>query len=152
VFDGDTDRQWNHDEQSTPNWWRATLNDLGATVAGAVFLGISLAPTDEIPMLASGLHYGHLLAVIALSLLLTYLIVFESGFHPPAGTHLNRGPFQHPVTETVFAYVISLLIALLALYLFGRVEWGEPPIFVLAQVLVLGFPAAVGGAAGRLVI
>jgi putative integral membrane protein (TIGR02587 family) len=116
---------------------------------GALFLSFSIAPTDEISMLAAELDYAHALALIALSLLVTYVIVFASGFG--TGQHEQQGPFQSPLTETVLAYVLSLLVALAALFLFDRIEWGDPLAEIVAMVLVLGLPA-VGGAAGRLVV
>jgi uncharacterized membrane protein len=103
-----------------------------------------------VPALAADLDYAHALALIALSLLLTYVIVFASGFG--IGQHEQQGPFQSPLTETVLAYVLSLLVALVALALFDRVEWGDPLGEIVTMVLVLGLPAAVGGAAGRLVV
>jgi uncharacterized membrane protein len=47
---------------------------------------------------------------------------------------------------------LSLLVALAALLLFDRIEWGDPLGEIVTMVLVLGLPAAVGGAAGRLVV
>jgi putative integral membrane protein (TIGR02587 family) len=129
---------------------QAFLADFGATMIGTIFLAFSIAPTDEVPMLAAELDLTHALALITLSLLLTYIIVFVSGFG--TGQHEQRGPFQSPLTETVLAYLLSLLVALAALYLFDRIEWGDPLGDIVAQVLVLGLPAAVGGAAGRLVV
>src|SRR5918993_1689380 len=129
---------------------QAFLTDFGATMIGAIFLAFSIAPTDEVPMLAAELDYAHLLALIALSLALTYIIVFASGFG--TGQHEQRGPFQSPLTETVLAYLLSLLVALVALVLLDRVEWGDPLGEIVAMVLVLGLPATVGGAAGRLVV
>jgi uncharacterized membrane protein len=35
---------------------------------------------------------------------------------------------------------------------FGQISLTEPPLAVLAQVIVLGVPAAIGGAAGRVVV
>ena len=129
---------------------QAFIADFGATIIGAIFLAFSIAPTDEVPMLAAELDYAHQLALIALSLVLTYVIVFASGFG--TGQHEQRGPFQSPLTETVLAYLLSLLVALAALFLFDRIEWGDPLGEIVAMVLVLGLPAAVGGAAGRLVV
>jgi putative integral membrane protein (TIGR02587 family) len=129
---------------------QAFLADFGATMIGSIFLAFSIAPTDEVPVLAAELDYAHQLALIALSLALTYVIVFASGFG--TGQHEQRGPFQSPLTETVLAYLLSLLVALIALTLLDRVEWGEPLGEILAMVLVLGLPATVGGAAGRLVV
>jgi putative integral membrane protein (TIGR02587 family) len=129
---------------------QAFLADFGATMIGSIFLAFSIAPTDEVPMLAAELDYAHQLALIALSLALTYIIVFASGFG--TGQHEQRGPFQSPLTETVLAYLLSLLVALVALTLLDRVEWSDPLGEIVAMVLVLGLPATIGGAAGRLVV
>jgi putative integral membrane protein (TIGR02587 family) len=135
-----------------PDPWRATLNDTGATIAGALFLGFAIAPTEEIPMLAAEMSIWHELALVAVSLLLTYAIVFESGFGLQGAGTGGEGPFNRPITETVFAYLISLAVAFVLLFLFDQIEAGEPLSTMLSQTLVLGLPASIGGAAGRLVI
>jgi uncharacterized membrane protein len=56
------------------------------------------------------------------------------------------------VPETLLAYIVSLLAALIALYLFDRVEIGDSIGQVVSETLVLGLPAAVGGAAGRVAV
>ena len=99
-------------------------------------------------MLAAELDYAHLLALIGLSLLLSYIIVFASEFGTGQGT--QPGPFQSPLTETVMAYLVSLLVALLSLYLFDQIELDDPLGRTVSLVLVLGLPATIGGAAGRL--
>lgn len=127
---------------------KALLSDIGATVIGGVFIGFSIAPTDEVPVLASALEYRHLMALIGFSLLISYVIVFAGGFQgesPP-------GLFQRPATETILAYIVSLLVAFGSLYLFGLVDFGDPPLSIIQQTIVLGVPTTVGGAAGRLVI
>ena len=125
---------------------------MGATAACATFVGMAIAPTEEVPILAAEMSYVHELLLIGLSLLLTYAIVFESGFDPQAGGARNRGPFSRPITETALAYLVSLLVALLILFLFDQIKIGDSIASVVSQTLVLGLPAAIGGAAGRLVI
>jgi putative integral membrane protein (TIGR02587 family) len=130
---------------------RNTLSDLGATVAGAIFIGFSIAPTEEVPMLATEMQVGNKLALIALTLFVTYLIVFESGFSPRSGH--QQGIFQRPFPETVLSYTVSLMVAAVGLYLFQQIElWSEPLDDIVAKILVLGTPAAIGGAAGRALI
>jgi putative integral membrane protein (TIGR02587 family) len=119
---------------------------------GGIFISLPLAPTDEIPMLAAEMGYWHEIALVAFSLVITYAIVFESGFNPEDGGGSSRGPFQHPITETIVAYLVSLVIAFAALFLFDRVDFNDPLQFILSHVLVLGLPTTIGGAAGRLVI
>jgi putative integral membrane protein (TIGR02587 family) len=147
---GERNRQGNDGDGGPPGDAAGELRaDFGATVVGAVFVSFAIAPTDEVPMLAAGMDLGHELALVVLSLLVSYAIVFASGYGD--GPARQPGPFQHPATETVFAYVVSLLVAAAALGLFGRIEPGDPPGHVVSTILVLGLPAAIGGAAGRLV-
>jgi len=129
---------------------QAFLTDVSATAIGAIFLAFAIAPTDEIPLLAAELTATHQVALIGLSLLLSYIIVFASGYG--AGQGESPGPFQHPLTETVLAYMVSLVVALVSLALFDRIEMDAPFAHILSMVLVLGLPATIGGAAGRLVI
>lgn len=132
------------------NPWIATLRDMGATVAGGLLLGLSIAPTDEVPKLAAEIGPIHELSLIAVTILLSYMIVFEAGFTRRRPRE-RRALLQHPSTETAAAYVVSLLVSVAVLYLFGRIEWSDPWYTIIAQTVVLAFPVSIGGAAGRLV-
>jgi putative integral membrane protein (TIGR02587 family) len=128
----------------------ATAADLGATLIGAVFIALNIAPTDEIPMLAASQNAVSLLGIMAASLLASYAIVFAAGFGRQDARHAQIGILQHPVTETVVCYIVALASAALMLWVFQRHEM--PLDLALDRVVVLGFPAAIGGAAGRLAI
>ncbi|MDX1662957.1 MAG: TIGR02587 family membrane protein [Candidatus Promineifilaceae bacterium] len=132
--------------------WRATLNDLGATITGGLFVGFAIAPTDEISMLAAEVGPWHEVSLMALSLLVSYAIVFESGFSPRIKERSSVGYFQRPLTETIMAYLVSLLVAAFALYFFDRIDLGESLTATFSQVVVLGLPISLGGAAGRVVV
>jgi putative integral membrane protein (TIGR02587 family) len=127
-----------------------TAADLGATAIGAAFIGLSIAPTDEVPMIAAAMSPGWQLVMVAASLVTSYAIVFVAGFARQGQRHAQEGVFQHPLTETVATYLLALLVAALLLWLFQRS--GDPPDAFLAHVVVLGFPATIGGAVGRLAI
>lgn len=146
---GDRSRQGN-DNGEPETAWEALRADVGATIVGAIFLSFAIAPTGEVPMLAGGLDYVHTLALVGFSLLVSFVIVFASGYGE--GQHEQPGPFQSPLTETALAYAVSLLVAFAALHLFDRIEPGAPFGQVVDMVLVLGLPATIGGAAGRLVV
>lgn len=136
------------DDGSNLSMWQGLASDIGATAIGGVFIGLSIAPTEEVEMIAAGLRWWHLYILIGLSLLLSYIIVFASGFDeasPP-------GLFQHPLPETMLSYVISLVVALILLLLFERVSLEDPFYEILLQTVVLAVPASIGGAGGRLVI
>ncbi len=145
-------RQGGSDQQQKGSTWAKLATDVGATLVGGIFIGLPIAPTREIPRLADGMTYWSELALLAFSLAITYTIVFVAGFRSSKMSLANRGPFQHPTTETVISYVVSLGIAVVGLYLFGQIHFSDPFGFVLRHVLVLGLPTTIGGAAGRLVI
>jgi len=147
---GERSREGDEQGEEAQSATQAFLADFGATIIGAIFLAFSIAPTDEVPMLAAELDHAHQLALIGLSLLLSYIIVFASGFG--TGQREQAGAFQSPLTETVMAYVLSLLVVLISLYLFDQIEPDDPLGHIVAMVLVLGLPATIGGAAGRLVV
>lgn len=131
---------------------QSIFKDMGATAVGATFVGSTVAPTTEIPLLAAELGCLHELVLIALSLIISYMIVFASRFTTQPKPRGELSLLQRPVPETLVAYVVSLLVALVALYLFDRVEIGAPIGQVVSEMLVLGLPAAVGGAAGRVAV
>lgn len=138
-------------EDARPGIWHALFNDVGATAIGAIFIAASVAPTDEIPMLAAQMRYPHVLAMIGFTLGIGYIIVFASGFDPASQENQDQ-PFQHPATETALAYLVALVVSFGALMLFGQVGPEDSARFLLTQTLVLGLPAMVGGAAGRLAV
>lgn len=151
VFDPETGRAGDGDTPARSPLWEL-LNDVSATFAGALFLGFAIAPTEEIPMIAAGLTLLHVFALVFLTLFASYLIVFASGFDPShRGRHVG-GLFQRPFSETMLSYVVSLAAALVLLYGFGQIELGDPLYWTLTQMIVLGVPAAIGGAAGRVVV
>jgi len=129
-----------------------TLADAGATALGAVIIASSIAPTDEVPMIASILSPLWLLALIASSLLLSYIIVFEANFGAQTMRKSQPGLFQSPISETLASYLISLLISLLMLWLFQLLRVGDPLGQWVSYTIVLGLPATIGGAAGRLAL
>jgi putative integral membrane protein (TIGR02587 family) len=131
---------------------QAALADVGATLVGALFVAFNIAPTDEIPMLASSATPLRLLAVVAMSLAASYVIVFVAGFGDQDGRRQQEGPFQHPLTETVAAYLVALLGTVAMLWFFQRLDEPLLSSATFTEVLLLGLPAAVGGAAGRLAV
>lgn len=130
----------------------ATLSDIGGTLIGATVIAFNIAPTDEIPMLAAAVSPNWLLAVIATSLLLTYGIVFEAGFANQQKRFRQRGIFQRPLGETIMAYLVSLMAGMFMLWFFQKLTFSDPWTMWLDHALLLGLPASIGGAAGRLAI
>ncbi|BAY99081.1 hypothetical protein NIES37_30600 [Tolypothrix tenuis PCC 7101] len=153
-FLGDTDST-NTERQTTQKQWsnlHATLSDLGATLIGATVIAFNIAPTDEIPMLAATVSPPWLLAIIATSLVISYGIVFQAGFSDQQKRRQQKGIFQRPSSETIMSYLVSLLAAALMLWFFQKLSLSDPWTMWLDHTLMLGLPATIGGAAGRLAI
>jgi putative integral membrane protein (TIGR02587 family) len=130
----------------------ATLADIGATMIGAVIIAFSIAPTDEVPMLAASTQGPWLLLIVLSSLVISYGIVFESNFTQQHQRRSQTGLFQSPLSETIMSYLVSLLVAALMLYFFQKIEPQMPWATTLSYILILGLPATIGGAAGRLAL
>jgi putative integral membrane protein (TIGR02587 family) len=160
-FLGDT-RNSNTEDQTAPqanspsknnqNDLHATFADVGGTVIGATIIAFNIAPTDEVPMLAAAASPPWQLAMIAASLLISYGIVFQAGFSDQRKRKEQKGIFQRPSSETIISYLVSLLAGAFMLWFFQKLTFSDPWTMWLDHILVLGLPASIGGAAGRLAI
>ncbi|MEA5503376.1 TIGR02587 family membrane protein [Halotia wernerae UHCC 0503] len=146
------DHQPNNVTKHKQNGLDATLADLGATLIGATVIAFNIAPTDEIPMLAAAVSAPWLLAMIATSLIISYCIVFQAGFSNQQKRRQQKGIFQRPSSETIMSYLVSLLAGAFMLWFFQKITFSDPWTMWLEHTLVLGLPATIGGAAGRLAI
>jgi putative integral membrane protein (TIGR02587 family) len=134
------------------NELNGTVADVGATLIGGIIIAFSIAPTDEVPMLAASTSGPWLLALMAASLLISYIIVFVANFSNQKRRQQQQGIFQHPFSETVISYLVSLIAASLMLWFFDKLDLSDPWSTWLSYTIVLGLPTTVGGAAGRLAV
>ena len=151
----DLDEQNNSQSQSEPNKslvWKDTLGDLVATLIGALFIAFSIAPTDEIRVLAASASPFWLLLIMAASLSISYGIVFASEITNYQQRLKQPGIFQRPSSETIISYLVSLLASMLMLWFFQKLTIGDPWSTWLRYSIILGLPASIGGAAGRLAV
>ena len=132
--------------------WRDTLADFVATIIGALFIAFSIAPTDEITVLAASASPFRLLIIIAASLLISYGIVFASQITNYQQRRQQQGLFQTPQSETVVSYLISLVAGMLMLWFFQKVAVSDSWFIWLRYSIILSLPASIGGAAGRLAV
>lgn len=124
------------------------VGELFLMAAGALFFALNVAPTEEMILIAYKATAIHVLALIAVSILLLHLIVFQAGF---AGQEEADHPAQAFFHFTLPGYAIALGVSLFALFVFGRVD-DHSIAGVVQTVVVLGFPAAIGAAAARLLV
>lgn len=117
----------------------------------ALFLSLNIAPTEEIILVATDAVWWLLILIVAASLAMSYAIVFYADFRGGRSARGGGSPLDRPLTETLVAYTVSLLVSALLVWAFGRTEGTTASVFI-AQVVLLGIVAAFGGAAGRLLI
>lgn len=126
--------------------------DVDATLLGAFIIAFNIAPTDEVNILANATPTLWLLVLILASLVLSYLIVFAAGFTNQTERQHQLGWFQRPLSETILAYLIALLASIFMLWFFHQLHPGDPWQKWLSSTIVLGLPASIGGAAGRIIL
>jgi putative integral membrane protein (TIGR02587 family) len=119
--------------------------------AGALFLSLNIAPTDEMMVLAYKMTIWHALVVAVLSMALMHGFVYAVSFI--GGHELSpETPWWHAfVRFTLPGYVIALSISIFALWIFERLG-DSSAVEVMLSVIVLGFPASLGAAAARLIL
>lgn len=159
LLSGDTEVELDQDDKkpspkadSRKIIWRDTIADFIATLMGAVFIAFSIAPTDEVVMLAASSSPIELLILMVASLYISYGIVFAAKFTNYRKRRQQQGLFQSPLSETVISYLISLTAGMIMLWFFQQLSFSDPWFVWLRYTIILGFPASIGGAAGRLAV
>lgn len=122
--------------------------ELFLMVAGALFLALNIAPTEETLLVAYRMGPWHVVGLMLVSLILMHAIVYLAGF---AGQE-EQG---HPVTAffhyTLAGYALVLLTCLFVLWVFGELD-GHNLTETVDAMVVLAFPGAIGAAAARLLV
>lgn len=126
----------------------ANFKRLVLSVCGAVLFASSVAPTEEILMLAVEVTHVDLLLMVFVSLILGGIIIYFSEFK---GSPKERPGMFKMLLDLAVMYSIALLVSFAFLWFFGRIQDYDLEIIV-AQLVVLGIPAALGASAGRFLI
>jgi putative integral membrane protein (TIGR02587 family) len=118
---------------------------------GAIFLAFQLAPTEEMVLIGHRMTGWHAaaLAVVSLCVMQSFICATERGRRARVfSADFFWGVF---LRFTVVGYALALLISLYVLWSFGRLDGAASAEIVMAT-LVLGFPAALGASAARLIL
>ncbi len=118
---------------------------------GALFLAFNLAPTEEMVQIAAGLSEGRTALLIVVSVAAMHVFVYAVAFRGQPQDHQNASGWSVLMRFTVTGYVLTTLVCAYMLWSFGRLD-GLSPAAALHAVAVLGFPAAIGAAAARLIL
>jgi putative integral membrane protein (TIGR02587 family) len=124
--------------------------ELFLMMAGAIFLSLSVAPTEEIMLIAFEMTADQEMFLSILSLLVMQLFVYAAHFR---GGHAFEGMSiaSEFARFTLVGYMIVMMVSLCLLWLLGQTD-GNSPGEVLSICVVLSFPGAIGAAAARLVL
>ena len=118
---------------------------------GALFLSLSVAPTDEV------LHIAHMMApwqevtLLLVSLIVMHAFVYFVEFRAKVPVEPGASLAGLFVRFTVVGYVIVLAVSLFLHCVFGTVD-GLGPAELLSAVIDLSFLGAIGAAAARLLL
>ncbi len=125
--------------------------ELFLMLIGALFLGLNVAPTEEMILLSYKMTLWHALFVVFLSLLVMHGFVYALSFRGGHGED-HDGAFWSPFLRfTLPGYVIAALMSCYALWTFHRLDDVSATQSLMA-VVVLSLPAAIGAASARLVL
>ncbi|HEU5089557.1 MAG TPA: TIGR02587 family membrane protein [Roseiflexaceae bacterium] len=117
-------------------------------VCGSLLLATSIAPTDEVPIIATSSSAPKLIGMLLLACFLAGTILLYS---------LQRGEQQDRATPlelamaTALTVTVALAVSAMLLWFFNRFD-GRSLYHCVALTIVLGVPASLGAAAGRLLL
>jgi putative integral membrane protein (TIGR02587 family) len=125
--------------------------ELFLMLAGAIFLALNVAATEEMALIADKTGPLQAIALVALSLAVMHAFVYALEFRGQA-TRLEGTPRGSLLLRfTIPGYTIALLASLYLLWTFGRLD-GVALGPMVSTAVVLAFPASIGAAAARLII
>jgi len=136
-----------HDRTDERNYF----DEIMVMVVGALFLALNVAPTEEVVLISYQMSAWHTLSLLIFTLLVMHIFGIVGSY--ASGTKYEEAPvpFFSFYAYTCVAYLVALMLSLLVLWVFGRLDHSSPG-QMLAVTQVLIFPAGIGAAASRLII
>lgn len=123
---------------------------LGVFAMGAVFFSAPIAPTEEITILTEGAGWLRLGAVMVVTLLTSYLVLYELEFRGQS-IRLEGHSRWRLIGQVCMIYTVGLLVSAGLLFALTDVA-SEPFVTLLRRTIVLAFPAGIGASAARVVL
>ena len=131
--------------------WRSTYSgSLFVMLAGAMFLCFTVAPTEEMILIAYQMTAWQGLALVLLSILALHSILYFVGF-PGQQLRSEASVVSALLRHSLPGYAIAICACFYILWTFGRVD-GSDPFQIAMTVAVLGFPASIGAGIARVVV
>ncbi|MBC7530082.1 MAG: TIGR02587 family membrane protein [Oligoflexus sp.] len=127
------------------------LGEIFLMAVGSLFLSLSIAPTEEVILIAFSIGKWQGLLIGLLSLVLMHVFVYIVDFRGSEKSAVPVAGWNIFFRFTAVGYASALGTGFFVLWLLGRTT-GLAPLEIAMLVVVLGFPSALGAAAARLII
>jgi|AntRauTorckE6833_2_1112554.scaffolds.fasta_scaffold08637_3 putative integral membrane protein (TIGR02587 family) len=129
---------------------RAFPGNLAVFAIGAVFVGGPIAPTGEVGVLASRAGWLRVAAVLVVTLLVAYVMLYVLEFRGQS-RRLEGRSRAWLIGQTCLVYAVAVLVGF-ALLMATNDLAKNPMSTWVQQTVVLAFPASVGAGGARVVI
>jgi putative integral membrane protein (TIGR02587 family) len=126
-------------------------SELFLMVIGALFLSFNVAPTEEIVLISYQITRWHAIGLAVMSIIMMHAFVYAVEFRGQAVIPPHISFWSIFLRFTIVGYAVVLLVSLYILWTFNEIDEMSMERVIMA-VLVLGFPAAIGAAAARLIL
>lgn len=120
-------------------------------IVGAVFLSMTLAATEEMVLIAYQMTVRHTIALVLITLVIMHGFVHAIKHLRGETVKPDESFFSIFARYTAVGYAIALLVSAFILWTFGRMD-GTGAEEIVKATVVLGFPAALGASAARLIL
>jgi putative integral membrane protein (TIGR02587 family) len=128
----------------------AYLEHVFFMVVGALYVALTIAPTEEMPLIGFKMRNAHVLIATGVSLALLHFFMQGVGFQGHAAAEPGSGASTF-FRLSVVGYGLALAVSAFLLYVFGRFDDTQ----IAAKIhmtVVLALPATIGAAAARLTL
>jgi putative integral membrane protein (TIGR02587 family) len=142
--EGERDRR---KEQRRDTYW----GELFFMLAGAIFLSLNVAPTEEMVLISYQMTTWHTLLLCVFTIVLMHAFVYSVDFKGESQVPHGTPGWSIFLRYTMVGYAICLVISGYVLWTFGRTN-GLALEEIVMTTVVLAFPAAIGAAAARLIL
>lgn len=124
---------------------------MAMALAGAMFFGFSVAPTEEAIILGLRTTPVHVIVLLLASIVLVHLVVYAVEFRSERVSD-RRGRWRLLLEEGVSTYAVAIAVSAFLLWTFGRVGSDVGWIATRDMIVSLGLVTSLGAAAGELLI
>ncbi len=136
--------------EAQEHWRRTYSGQMFLMLAGAMFLSFTVAPTEEMILIAYQMTAWQGLALVILSVAALHAILYLVGFLGQE-VRSEESAAAALLRHSLPGYGIAVAACVYVLWSFGRVD-GSDMFHIAMSVAVLGFPASVGAGIARIVV